>query len=472
MDTMYVKIDGVKIELVKDSLDIDTWIEERSVASFQAHDRTATDHYQRGQPVAIYDADDALVFGGFIDTPEELRHGPGLVHSITCMDNHYLADKRIAAETYQDTAAGTIVEDLRSTYLDAEGVTAGTIQAGPTLVAVVLNYVNVAQALDALAAKSGFTWEIDKDKALHFLDRSTNLAPFAITGDRDIVKGSARRRRGNSKYRNRQYVRGGKAVTDIQTENHTGDGIRKSWTLGYPVAAVPTITVDGSPVTVGVKGLDTGFDFYWSKGDEVIVSDSAVANNDAIVVTYTGTYNVVTISDDEAAIIDRQTVEGSGTGIVEDVINDTDVDSAEQSLEIGAAALSKFAVVAVSFGFDTRNAGLKVGQLLTVTYAPFDLSAVEMLIESIRIIGEGEQVLYKVLAVAGPVNGSWTQLFAQLSAGLRAAVDSSSIGEDSILHVLVTESEEWGWTEGVVPSVFACSVPSPTLFPSATLFPC
>lgn len=100
-----ITIDGVSVatKCLKDSLTIDDRIEARSVAYFTLVDETASDTYNKGQAVAIYDDETELCFGGFIDTSAEeyISSKTGKFYKIQCVDNHYLADKRIAAEAYE-----------------------------------------------------------------------------------------------------------------------------------------------------------------------------------------------------------------------------------------------------------------------------------------------------------------------------------------------------------------------------------
>ena len=175
-----VTIGGVQKDLIRKSLSIDLRIEERTIAQFALYDKDGDYHYEQGEAVLIYDQDGELVFGGIIDVPEEQRVGEGLVHSIRCIDYHYHADKLIAAASYVDTVAGDVVLDLLTTYLVPEGITAGTIQDGPEIARAVVNYVTVSKALNAIAEKSGYTWYIDELKQLHFIDRTTNAAPWFV----------------------------------------------------------------------------------------------------------------------------------------------------------------------------------------------------------------------------------------------------------------------------------------------------
>ncbi|GAG93688.1 unnamed protein product, partial [marine sediment metagenome] len=175
-----VLIGGEIPDLVKGSLSIELTIEERSIASFTLFDSLGADSYEWGQPVSIWDITDTRIFDGFVAEPEMRRVSPdgGIYHAIRCMDNHYLADKRLVIASYTNENAGDIVTDLLADYLAAEGVTLGEIQDGEAVSQAIFNYVSVAEALDSLAELSGFTWYIDEAKDLYFIDRITNLTDW------------------------------------------------------------------------------------------------------------------------------------------------------------------------------------------------------------------------------------------------------------------------------------------------------
>jgi len=132
---MVANIDGEIPYLRKGDTQIELRIEERSVAQLTVVDLLGTASYQRGQPITIYDTTDTRIFGGVIDSVETSAMSPigGLYHLIQCADWHYLADKRLVAESYEDKTCGYIVDDIFDNYLDEEGVTIGNIELGATL---------------------------------------------------------------------------------------------------------------------------------------------------------------------------------------------------------------------------------------------------------------------------------------------------------------------------------------------------
>jgi len=434
-----VYIDSGIITIEQATLLVENRIEERSTAQFTVIDKTASANYLRGMPIEIYDPDATVIFAGFIDTPGRARlsNQGGLLHDITCMDNHYLADKRLVIKSYTNQTAGYIARNILTSYLAAEGVTEGTIQAGPTIKSAIFNYVKASDCYEALKELTGFTWFISNDKKLYFIDRATNRAVWDLDNSTyRPLQGSVHLSKGNPLYRNKQYVRGGTGLTLIQTENFTGDGVAKSFTLGYPLALEPTITEDAAAQIVGIKGLETGKDYYWNKGDNTITAAVAPGNGVAVQVQYYGQYPLIALALDYAGILDRQTVEGS-SGIVEEIATEARHDSADGIRESAAGKIKQYCQEAERFVYQTNQSGLSAGQIQAITYSLFGFSAHDMLIESVRITADGSFLLYDVSCITGPNVGSWAKFFARLFLKPDATI---KIG-DSLLLVLLQQTE-------------------------------
>lgn len=433
--------------ILRNSITIEKRVEERSIASFTVIDETGTEIYVRGMPVEIYDHVGALVFSGFIDTPGCSKHwvGAGLLHDIVCMDNHYLADKRLVVKPYTEQTAGFIVNDILTDYLAVEGVTVGEIQAGPIITEAIFNYVKVSECMDALQELTGFTWFIDEFKRLYFIDRSTNLAPWNLDGViHRAIKDSVHLSTGNPYYRNIQYIKGGMGLTTQQTETFTGDGTTKAFTVGYLIAKVPTVTVqDRIPEgqTVGIKGLDSGQDCYWNKGDTTITFEVAPESAKTVTIVYYGQFPLITkaVSTD---IDNRASIEGT-SGKVEVMTIETQHESGDSSSQSAQGKINQYCQDAEKFTYQTYEAGLSPGQLQQITYAPFGFTNHEMLIESIVITTSGEDIRYDVTCITGPSMGSWARFFANI---LKRQDASINLG-DSLLSVLLEQPETLALTE-------------------------
>lgn len=483
---MQVRVGGVLVVTERSSLVIEEAIGERSICNFIAIDQLGTANYRDAQPVEVRDGGGVLLFAGFIDRVQVKRVSPfqpHMLHHITCKDNHYLADKRIVARAYQNLTAGAIVRDILTTVLVSEGVIEGvptTIQAGPLVREAVFNYASVNVALDVLAEQAGFVWWIDASRTLHFVTRATYSAPWAVT-QADTLANSVEVTIANPKYRNRQYIKGVRDATDPQIETRRGDGTNRAFTMGFPLARVPVVEVSRAAgawtaQTVGIKGIEQGRQWGWAKGDAVLsqnLTQTVLAAADQIRVTYQGEFDIVVLSQDQAAIHLRQATEGVGSGVVEDVSGTPDISSRSIALQTAVAKLRQFAQLGRRIKFTTRRTGLSSGQLLRVTLPEHSMDNLELLVEQVRIsISNVGQVLYDIIAVEGPGQGSWTQLFATMARHGSSFIELVSIGGTSVLALLEENLALWTWSTSITQRIFSCPLPSEALFPSMSLHPC
>ena len=310
-----VAIDGVTMPLLANRFKMRDRVQERSTADFQIRDDAGSCPLctaSFGTSVSV-SSPAGVVFDGFIYTVTTRRLAPSadgtptLVHAVRLMDNHYRADKRLVAAAYRGQTAGEIALTLWTTILEDEGVyaatdgtpamgdaPAGAVFDGITLGQVIFNYVPIATALDRLAEASDYVWWIGHNRNLNFMPRSTITAPWTLTGAN--IQGVPTWTERGTKYRNQQFVTGGRITTDDQTERFTGDGIQQTFVVGYPLATVPTVTAIGVPQTVGIRGLETGRQWYWNKGSNEIsqeLTDTPLADTQALRITYKGLATVV-----------------------------------------------------------------------------------------------------------------------------------------------------------------------------------
>ena len=275
---MELTIGGVSVTrlLQPGSLECTDDLNARNTLRFTLRGPAATaPHPLPGQEVILL-ADDGTTrrFAGTIDDPQEtlLPAGRWLVGHYTAVDFNQLPDRFLVVETYAGVATEAIARDLVTTYLAADGVTIGTIDAGPTITRKLFNYRPLTEALEWLTEQTGYPWEITYRKVFHLRAPSGVGAPFAA--DRSTcLSMSARRPRGA--YRNRQYIRAGHDLTRPRVESFTGDGTRRTFTVAFPAGAAPTVTVNAVAQTIGIRGVETGHDWYWNKESTEISQDDA-----------------------------------------------------------------------------------------------------------------------------------------------------------------------------------------------------
>lgn len=409
------------------SLNIDDEINARSTSNFRLIDKTGSYHVSPGQPVEVYDNSNTLVFGGMIEEPEEENpmETNVLYIPVTCIDQQALADRRLIGESYDNQTCGYMARDILTKKLSQEGVTEGVIHDGPTVVRAVFPYFKATQCLDDLAELSGFSWWISHDKKLYFVSRETFKAPFNITNTSKIR--NVKVKINKDKYRNRQFIRAGQDVTDVQTERFKGDGEQRTFSVGFKIAKKPTINVitdngDGTTTTtqqtVGIRGVDDGKQFYWSKGEKELTQDDTEPKLDketqTLEIIYQGFFPILVVAEDGPAISERKKVEG-GSGIYESIDQQASIDNANAALDIAKGKLRRFARLTRFVEFETDLIGLQAGQLIHIDL-PIHNIKTEFLIQSISISDytPNGDLRYQVSCVDGEAVGGWVQFFKTL----------------------------------------------------------
>lgn len=464
------------------SLTIDDEINARSVANFNLVDKAGVLEVADGAPLEIYDYSGNLIFGGFTFFPKKINPigTDALFFDIQAVDQQCIADRYLVAEAYTGQYAGVIVQDLMTKYLSADGVTVGGIQNGTLLDVVKFPRIGtVTDALDQLAEICGFIWYIDYDKKLYFMERSTVTAGFNIVDNSAIVNVNVRQDR--SKYRNRQYIRGGTTATDSPITNESPspkpDGVARTFVLRYPVAQAPTIYINSVAVPanqVGINGIDgqvTPLQWYWTYGSNTITQDdtqTVLSTTDTITIDYIGLLPLLVVVEDTEAIATRATIENL-SGVYESLEALPNVNNKQQALDIAYGRLAKYTKIERELTYETYTNGLSAGQIQTVDLTKYGITSGEFLIDRISIqdFNDNGVFVYSIHAVDGQPFGGWTSFFKSL-----VKKEPANIESEERLIVLASQTEKESWTEATTQTVFACPIVDTTLYPSVSLYPC
>ena len=412
---------------------------------------------QIGEEIYVRAGSD-VIFGGTITGIKEVDFTMGATtyrkvdYKGVCFNK--VPERMLAVEVYDNQAAGTIVGDLRTNYLNAEGITAGTIDTGETIEKAVFNYRTVSAALNDIAELTGLQWWIKPDKSLQFRDRESLSAPLSITPTsrpyRSISIEETQR-----EYRNVQYVRAGNDLTSSLTEDFTGDGSRKTFNVSFPVGEAPTITVNTVSKTVGINGVDEGKQFYYNLGRTEITqasSETVLTSSDDLEVTYKGQIPIIAEIRDPAEIERRKAVEG-GTGVYERVVDDQNINKQDLAEDKGAGLIRRFGFIPkiITFVFDqeaidTAGSPLETGQLMSIDLPEHNLIG-DYLIEQISAsVLQDNTMRYTVRLLDGEAVGTWIEFFKKLAESGRRFV----IRENEVLVILRSMSDALILSESLV----------------------
>jgi len=413
------------------SLSINDELESRGTADFILIDAANTISPAPGQSVDIklnVGFSSTLVFSGTIQTIQERWptmdiDSPFHTLKIKAVDHNSIADRFLVGRTYAEgELPGDVVKDLRTNYLDAEGVGIGNIENGSfTLGVVSFNYQSVADCLDDLAELIGFIWYIDYNRNLYFQARDTTTASFGYS-DSSLPIRSLKKERTRQNYRNRQYLRAGRDVqANANTETFTGDGDRRTFTVGLPLGDAPTITLDtgGGAVaqTVGINGVDTGKNWYYQIDSNSIEQDSdgtKVTSSDTLSVTYKGLIPIIVQADLEDQQ-DQRADESGGSGIWEAIEDDERIEDAAFALERASGLLGRYGRFPETLSIQTDAGRLRAGQVQNIELTRESVNG-EYLIQSCKARDQGNNTLvYSYKCVDGAMVGGWVAFFRKLS---------------------------------------------------------
>lgn len=334
-----------------------------------------------------------------------------------CVDFDQLLSKRLIQRSFTDSTAGEIVEAIiADSHLVAEGITAGTIAAGPLIEKKVFNWRYAEDCMDEMAELTGFSWNIDKDKKLNFFPRDLLRSAYDITdANADYRKITFKRSR--NLLRTVQYVRAASEIGDSRAETQTGDGSKRAFLAETAIGTVPTIEVNtGSGYvskSVGVGGVDTGKDWYYNIGVRVFYQDgggSVLSSSDKVKITYEPRIPLIVSNINKDLEDDRALVE-AGNGRYEHIYDAPDIETRAEAINKAVSLLARFGNLQETVQYETDTTGLVAGTLQTINLSAHGVNA-DYLIERISAnIKDNGSFRYTVQASASAAYGRWTHDF-------------------------------------------------------------
>ena len=91
-------VENTELFPLANTLNINDLVNDQSTAYFNILDMQNTCDFKKGQPVTIWDENFNIIFSGFVDNVIKKHFGSGsligMENTVTCIDNHYLVNKR------------------------------------------------------------------------------------------------------------------------------------------------------------------------------------------------------------------------------------------------------------------------------------------------------------------------------------------------------------------------------------------
>lgn len=307
--------------------------------------------------------DGTTIFGGVIVAISQSTQRKIVEYEITCKDYAQYLDRQIVTERYEDSTLYDIVDDLITNY--STGFTINNVGgASLNINSVAFNRITLSECFKKLSKLTNYSWYVDYDKDIHFFNKNSEPAPFALTDTSgNYVYDSLKITEDLSQIRNSITVEGGTKIGDERTVYADGDGTKDIFDTVLKFSNEPTVEVGGVAQTVGVDGLndDASFDCMWNFNEKTIRFTSGN-------IPASGTNNIEFIGTPLVPILVRvpSAVSIAEYGLYEAVIKDKSIVSNEQAIERAKAELNAYAATINDGSFKTYTSGLRSGQILTI----------------------------------------------------------------------------------------------------------
>jgi len=382
-------------EMVKlDATDISISINNARELKLQLIDEVATHHYQPGESVVVM-WNGTRIFAGSINNINEisLKHGyPGiwgvvpLVSDIECIYCSKVLDKIFNSETYADTTIQEIIDSIiydETTLNSLDGISIeDSYLLDFPIDKITFDFNTISEVLDRLTQGSGLDWYVDPYKVIKIFSIYNDDASIVI-GDGNKNYRNLRFSNSLDQYRNVQWVKAGRDIADPVVESFIGDGSTTTFKVAAKIAVVPTVKKNGTTQYVGRRSYSTGEIRYsspgvavpgwtqwmWEEDEDTISQNPTVddtnnprlTSSDTLEVTYQGYYDILITRRNESQITARKAIEG-GSGIYENLAEDSTLDSEELAIEKAEKLLAQYSIINQRVEYEIDQYGQLPGQ--------------------------------------------------------------------------------------------------------------
>jgi len=374
---------------------------------------------QLGQPVYLKSTDSSIgdIFGGYIDTvTTSSMPGVSTPYSWACTCTSWtgLAKRRqvppMLPQSFVNVAGDVVFRKLVLYYCDNDGVSV-TSSTAPAITLAAPVGANVGQLLDQVVsqistADTAWYWTSDPWRNFILTTRTANAAPWDVTDGSDLFSGQTPYSQSivatHNQMANFVYAIGSAVLTNTLNANFVGNGVATVFNTPVNVGAEPAITLNAVSQTVGILGVDTGKDWYWSQGSTAITQDvggTVLGSSDSLVVTYTPETPAVAQSPNVVSLQQRQAVEGTSGEFDYSFKVDQPILPADL-LDLAAAYQIEYGDPATTCHFYTLRPGLATGQLQNITLPQAAIDG-SFLIATMRMTIFSNVILWEYTAFGG-----------------------------------------------------------------------
>ena len=311
--------------------------------------------------VIVYDGSQVIFGGQIIDIERDMMGGTVEVFHVSCKDFSFELDRLTVAEVYENMTVGEIVQDIVDNFTTG-GYTYANVNAPANVTYKAFRYEYPSKCIKQLCEEFGYDWYVDSDKDIHVFQKFTEVEPFDLTDTNGKYYFDSLKIKTDVKnLKNTIYVRGGQYQGSTITEGQVADGDQKTFLFAYKYANA-TFEKNGTPITVGIDFVDpaASYDALYNFNEKALKFPDGTkpANGDLIEITGNPYIPVIVKVKDPISIAEF--------GQWEYKIVDKSINSKQGARDRAAAELRGWADKIYEASFQTKEAGLEVGQKINV----------------------------------------------------------------------------------------------------------
>jgi hypothetical protein len=374
-----------------------------------------------GQPVYLTYTDGSgttELFGGYVDTltvSSEAGISPIYSWDCQCASWMGLAKRRTVPPAiptvYTNVAGDVAFRKLVLTYLSDDGVAVSTSGSPGNVTIAAPVGANIGQLLDQVVSLISTTttawyWTTDVWRTFILATRATTSAPWNVSDGSDLFAGSTPYQQSivysHNQLANIVYYIGQNTLISTLITTFTGTGSATVFNTPVPLGGAPTITLNAASQTVGVLGVDTGMQWYWSQGSTAITQatgGSPLGTSDVLVVTYLAEEPAVAQAPG-TSLQALQAIEGS-SAIYNYSTSVTQPIFPNDLLALCEGYAAEYGEPATTCQFYTLRPGLAVGQLQTIALASAGVPSGSYLIATLSMSILDNMIVWQYTAFGG-----------------------------------------------------------------------
>lgn len=311
--------------------------------------------------------------------------------------------------------------------------------------------------------------------AVHFFPQGTRVNP-AVIGPLSYKKGTAKLVPDCKNFVNKLWVKGGKAISELYTQNITV-GIEPI-PLDYSPRTPITVTIGGVVKTLGIQHItpEGTTDFLLNTNEKLLIPDLVTTGTGTI--TYKYEYPIKILLEDP--------VSQSQHGVFEDILN-VKTNDKDLALELGYKYLFKYSQPVICGSISPISGQYRAGELIKmelpllninqylkiqeVTYTSVSSTEIDI---SLTLESPEKDVSNILKNLRQRLEKLEKETYKDDEGPIEKYIAKEEICTWVEIGALISPipSDEWEfWSESVAKSAHALIVPSESLYPSETLYP-